>query len=238
MTNFYTRTMLILQSALIALLLLSSAYAEAVPEPQKMMEQTSKEMLKAFVGKTQAIRKDPKIAHALINDSLVPKINFSLMSRWVLGKNWKKATVQQQQAFVHEFKDLVIKFYTRALVDYLEKNDISEDIISFSPFRGKVKSKYATVRSQVNPPGGGEAIKVNYDLYFGKSGQWQVYDVSIEGISLVTTYRSSFRQIIKQKGMDALLTELRDKNSKLNNPETSSQAAIEGGTVIGHQFSE
>ena len=234
MTNFYSRLLHIkkaytlsvvtLQSLLIALLLLSSSHAE-VPEPQRLMEETSAAMIKAFIAQTDAIRKDHQVAHQLINDHLVPKINFPLMSRWVLGKNWKKATPEQRKEFIKEFKGLVIKFYSRALLQYLEKNDLTEDIITFAAFRGELDKKYATVRAQVNPPKGGEPIKVNYDLYFGKAGTWQVYDVSVEGVSMVTTYRSSFKQIIKQKGMDALLSELRDKNSKLNQPEEKSQVA-------------
>jgi len=149
-----------------------------------------------------------------------------MLNRWVLGANWKKATPEQRKKFIKEFKDLVIKFYSKALLQYLEKNDLTEDIITFAAFRGELDKKYATVRSQVNPPKGGAPIKVNYDLYFGKAGTWQVYDVSVEGVSMVTTYRSSFKQIIKQKGMDALLSELRDKNSKLNQPEEKSQVAV------------
>jgi phospholipid transport system substrate-binding protein len=184
------------------------------------MENTSKKMIQAFKEQTEAIREDPTVAHQLINDNLVPNINFPLMSRWVLGKNWKKATPEQQKEFVAQFQNLVVKFYSKALIQFLSKNNLTDDIITFIPFRGKIKGKYATVRSQVNPIGGGEAIKVNYDLYHSKkTGLWQVYDISVEGISLVTTYRSSFKQIVSQKGMDALLSELKNKNSNLNKPE-------------------
>jgi len=222
--SVFKTTTITLKSVLIALLLLSISYAASVPEPQQLMEDTSKVMLKKFIDQTEAIRKDPKIAHTLINESLVPHINFNIMSRWVLGKNWKKATPDQQQQFIKEFQDLVIKFYSKAFIQFLEKNDLKDGIIAFQPYRGKVNGKYATIRSQINPPSGAEPIKVNYDLYHSKkTGKWQVYDVSVEGISLVTTYRSSFNQIIKQKGMDALLSELRDKNSKLNDPEVKQQ---------------
>lgn len=228
MINLYTHSLkapalVFLQSLLISLFLLSGSSADSGQDPQKLMEDTSDRMLKEFIIQTDAIRKDPQIAYSLIDDNLVPKINFPLMSRWVLGKNWKTASSQQRQEFIKEFKALVVKFYSKALIQYLEKNNLTEEIITFSPFRGKVKSKYATVRSQINPPNGGEPIKVNYDLFYGKAGHWQVYDVSVEGISLVTTYRSSFKQIISQKGMDALLSELRDKNSKLNQPETKTE---------------
>ncbi len=201
---------------LLSLFLFTSATASEVPEPQRLMEETSKKVLNSFIENTDAIRKDPGVAHKLIRENLVPKVNFKLMSRWVLGRNWKKASPEQQQEFTNEFKNLVIKFYSRAFIDYLQKNDLNEDIISFKPFRGKLDSKYATVRSQINPPNGGDPIKVNYDLYRNKAGKWQVYDVTVEGISLVTTYRSTFKQIISQKGMDALLADLKDKNSKIN----------------------
>lgn len=227
MFNLFNRaTLAIMQSIVIALILISGTYADSVPAPQQLMEDTSKKMIAAFQEKTEAIRTDSKVADQLINDNLVPKINFPLMSRWVLGKNWKKASPEQQQKFIAEFQKLVVKFYSKALVQFLSQNNLTDDIITFTPFRGKLDGKYATVRSQVNPLNGAAPVKVNYDLYLSKkTGLWQVYDVSVEGISLVTTYRSSFKQIISQKGMDALLSELENKNSKLNNPEAKPQIA-------------
>lgn len=214
MTIKNTNIAIAIQSIMITFLFLSNSFAESIYMPQRLMEETSSKMIKAFMDNTDVIRKDNQIAHKMINDNLVSIINFSFMSRWVLGKNWKKATQHQQQEFINEFKQLVVQFYSQALLQYFKKNDLSENIITFKPFRKQSNNKYATVRSQVNPPSGGKPIKVNYALYLGKLGTWQVYDVSVEGISLVTTYRSSFRQIIKQKGMDALLSELHDKNSK------------------------
>lgn len=227
----FSRAAVFMQSVVLALLLFSNTYAQSgaeapTVEPQKLMEDTSREMIQAFMAQTEAIRKDPEVANRLINENLVPNINFTLMSRWVLGRNWKKATKEQQQEFIKEFKLLVVKFYSRALIEYLQSNELSQDMITFIPFRGELKGKYATVRSQVNPPNGNEPVKVNYDLYLSKkTKKWQVYDVSVEGISLVTTYRSSFKQIITQKGMDALLTELKDKNSKLNSLGVKPQVA-------------
>ena len=230
MFNLFNRaTLAIIQSIGITLILISGTYADAVPIPQKLMEDTSKKMIAAFQAQTEAIRTDPKIADQLINDNLVPNINFPLMSRWVLGKNWKKATPEQRQTFIAEFQKLVVKFYSKALVQFLSQNNLTDDIITFTPFRGKLEGKYATVRSQVNPLNGAAPVKVNYDLYLSKkTGLWQVYDVSVEGISLVTTYRSSFKQIISQKGMDALLNELKDKNSSINSPKEKSLVAKEG----------
>jgi len=199
---------------------MSNSFANSTPEPQRMMEETSQKMIRLFIDKSDNIRKDPGVAHALIQDSLVPKINFELMSRWVLGRNWKKSSSDQQLEFTRAFKELVIKFYSKGLISYLSKHELKEGVIIFKPFRGKIKSKYVTVRSTVNPPGNTAPVNVNYDLYHNRAGQWQVYDVTIEGISLVTSYRSSFKKIIKEKGMESLLAQLRDKNSKLDQSES------------------
>ena len=209
-------------SILLSLCFIPLSFANTVPEPQRILEETSKQMIRTLIDKSDDIQKDPEITHTLIREHLISKINFKLMSRWVLGSNWKKATPEQQQEFVAVFKKLVIKFYSKALIEYLSKHDLKPDIISFKPYAGKTKGKYVTIRSQVNPPGNPEPVNVNYDMYHNKAGQWQIYDISIEGISLVTSYRSSFKKIIKEQGMDALLSQLRDKTLKLNEPAIAS----------------
>ena len=198
----------------------ASLFAQSVAEPQLVMEETSKRMVRAFMDNAEAIRNDPDIAHDLINENLLPKINFKLMSRYVLGKNWKKATPAQQQEFIIQFRELLIKFYSKALLQYLQSNEVHENIITFKPYRGKKGSRYATVRSLLHPPEGGAAVQVNYDLYQSKkSGLWQVYDVTIEGISMVSNYRTSFNESIAKNGMDGLIKELKDKVKSLNQSE-------------------
>ncbi len=193
----------------------SITYAGSTPVPQILMEKTSQKMIAAFIDNDDAIKTNPNIAHELIKKNLVPNINFPLMSRWVLGKSWRKASPSQKQEFHDEFQLLVIRFYSEALLQFLKNNKINQDIIKFMPFRGEIKDKYATVRSKVYPPSGTNAIKVNYELYYGKSGQWKVYDLKIEGISLISTYRSSFRNIITKKGIDGLILDLKNKNISL-----------------------
>ncbi|MCK5696526.1 MAG: ABC transporter substrate-binding protein [Gammaproteobacteria bacterium] len=193
-------------------LLANITYADSIPIPQKLMEEASQQMVSEFINNAEAIKKNPDIAHDLIKKNLVPKVNFPLISRWVLGKNWRTASPAQKKEFQNEFQILVIQFYSEALLQFLQDNDINKDMIKFLPFRGSRKGKYATVRSQIYPPSGGSTVKVNYELYHGKSGQWQVYDVKIEGISLVSTYRSSFNNIITKKGIEGLILELKNKN--------------------------
>ncbi len=212
----------VLAGVLLSFLLPVFVYAQSVAEePQLVMEETNRRLVRAFIDNSEAIRKDPQIANQLINQHLLPKINFELMSRYVLGKNWKKATPAQQQEFIIQFRELLIKFYSRSLLQYLESNDVNEKTITFKPFRSsKQNSQYATVRSLVHPPEGGAPVQVNYDLYQSKNtGLWQVYDVTIEGISMVANYRTSFNDTIAKNGMDGLIKELKDKVKSLDHSD-------------------
>lgn len=212
-------------SLLISMFLVSISLANFIPEPQRILEEASKEMIQLFIEKSDDIRQEPEIAHHLIREYIISKINFKLMSRWVLGSNWKKASPDQRQKFLTVFKQLIIKFYSKTLIEYLVKNNLAADIIIFKTFHGKINSKYVTIRSSINPSGGAEPVNVNYDMYHNKAGLWQIYDITIEGISLVTSYRSSFKKIVKEQGMDSLISQLQDKTSQIDKPTVASNKA-------------
>lgn len=210
--------------AILCLLLAPLTQANAT-DPQSLLEDTSKVMLKALHDNTPAIRQDPQIAYDLIDQHLLPNIDFDLMSRWVLGKNWRKATVDQQNEFILQFRSLVTQFYTKALLDYLQTNDVDENLIVFQPFKGSDHDKYATVRSRITPPDGQPPVQVNYELRRNKADEWKVYDVSVEGVSLVTTYRSSFNQIVAKSGMDGLIDEVRRRIDNIDKEEADTAEA-------------
>ena len=177
-------------------------------EAQILIETTYSNMVSSLMENKNSIRKNPKVAHQLIDKHLLPIIDFRLASRWILGKNWKKYTSYQQQKFIIEFKQLLINFNSKLLIEYLQTNNLNKGIITFEDHRGKnkKKSKYASVKSHVNPPSGEPPIKVVYDLYFNeKLGKWHVYDVSIETLSYVEMYRSHFKKELKEKSLDELI---------------------------------
>ena len=123
----------------------------------------------------------------------------------VLGKNWTKATPDQKTAFQSEFKSLLLRTYATALSKY--KNQT----IEYAPLRIADGATNASVKTSIVQPGG-QPIAVNYSLEKEADATWKVYDIVIEGVSLVTNYRGQFAQEIRQNGLDSLIKKLADKN--------------------------
>jgi len=141
---------------------------------------------------------------ALAEEKILPNFNFERVSRIVLGKNWNGATKEQQDAFQKEFKTLLIRTYASALSKY--KNQT----IDYKPLRAQPTDTEVSVKTQINQPGG-QPIEVDYSLAKETDG-WKVFDIVIEGVSLVTNYRGQFNNEIRQSGMDGLIQKLVEKN--------------------------
>ncbi len=187
-------------------------YANASADnPQQIIREMSEQFEKKLLIHQKEIKKNAAIADELINKYLVPNVNFPLMSRYVLGKNWKKATATQQQEFIKLFKQLLIRFYSKAFIEYLQKHSVEKGMINFLPFRGKKGAKSAKVKIEIKVNADTPPIQVKYTLYKGKSLGWKIYDISVEGISLVTSYRSTFKQIVAKEKMSGLIAHLQKK---------------------------
>jgi phospholipid transport system substrate-binding protein len=128
------------------------------------------------------------------------------MSRLVLGKYWRKATPEQREAFVREFRELLIRTYATALLNYS-----GQDIV-YLPVRVGKDVRKVTVNTQVRATGA-PAIPVDYRLWLSDNG-WKVYDVSIDNISLVSNYRSSFASQIRRYKLDGLIAKLQKLNQR------------------------
>jgi len=178
--------------------------ATANIDPQALVEQVADKTIKRLKKDRALIDKEPKYINAVIDELLIPHFDFERMARWVLGKHWRKAKPDQRQAFVGEFKSLLIRTYASSLREYSDQN------IKYLPFRGKLDSGDVTVRSEIEQPGG-FPIPINYRLYL-KTNEWLVYDISIDDISLIANYRSSFSRQIRKSGIDKLIQKLADKN--------------------------
>ncbi|MDH3354744.1 MAG: ABC transporter substrate-binding protein [Chromatiales bacterium] len=164
------------------------------------------------------IKKDGSHLMVLANDVLVHHFDIRAMSRWVLGKYWKEATSEQQQLFVQEFQTLVIRFYVSAMFDDPKLLDeileMGDRIITYEPVAWDASTKKVTVKSIFAVPSGLE-IPVNFKLYFSaKKRVWLIYDVNVDGISLITNYRNSFSAEIRKDGLATMLERLKNKNSE------------------------
>ncbi|HEX7027791.1 MAG TPA: ABC transporter substrate-binding protein [Gammaproteobacteria bacterium] len=192
---------------LFAGIVLNPAYAEepAVPEPQALVEAVTEKVLQAL--KEYKAKEDPAFLDEKIQELIVSQMDFEAMAKLVLGKHWRTATPEQRGRFVEEFKSLLIRTYRTSLTEY------SEEKVTFLPFReGEQPEKLATVKSEIIRSNG-PTIPINYSLRYKKEDGWKVYDIGIEGVSLVTNYRSSFAREINQNGMDKLIESLRQRNA-------------------------
>ncbi len=140
----------------------------------------------------------------LLEKTILPLFDFPHMTQLAMARNWKLATPEQQAALVAEFKTLLVRTYYAALVNY------RDEIIEYKPLALAAGDTDVTVKSTVKKPGV-ERMSIDYDMEKMSDG-WKVYDIRIAGISLTTTYRSSFAEIIRDGGIDELIRFLAAKN--------------------------
>jgi len=186
----------------------AAAHADSNISPQELVRDTSSRMLSALHNEHDAIARNPGYLYKLVSEIVLPYFDFERMSQWVLGKNWRSATPGQRERFVEQFRNLLVNTYGTALSKYADEK------IVYLPFVDDGRSGTVTVRTEIEQAG--STIPISYSMYHSSAG-WKVYDVSISGISLVTNYRSTFGNIIRNKGMDNLIQQLSNRNSGKGN---------------------
>lgn len=196
------RKMLQLFAGLSVAAFMQVAVAETAPD--ELVKSTANEVL-------TIIKQDKDIQAGNIakitqvaEEKILPNFNFDRTSRMVLGKHWRTASPQQKEEFKKQFRDLLIRTYASALSKYQNQT------IEFKPMRMQPGDKEVTVRSEILQPGG-QPIAVDYSLE-KTADSWKVYDIVIEGVSLVTNYRGQFADEVKRSGLDGLIQKLNEKN--------------------------
>lgn len=174
--------------------------------PEVVVETTINELINELESKRSELEKDKNKLYQMVEDVVVPHFEIQMIARLVLGKHWRKATEVQQEVFAEEFKKLLIRTYATALFEYT-----GNEKMEIKPARIKAGDKRTSVHTKVILPGA-PAVPVNYSFILATSGAWKIYDVKIDGLSLVTTYRRSYDQTVESKGLDALIAELKQKN--------------------------
>ncbi len=192
----------------IFLLWFAPAHAENMGDPQGIVKDASDRMLKALKENKAEIEQDASVVYRLVDDILLPIFDFEKMSKLALGKNWRKADDLQRVQFSNEFRLLLVRTYSTAMLEYTDEK------IDFLPLRDDLKKKKVKVEMEILQAGG-PAIPMALSMYFDKSNEWKVYDVKIDGISLVTNYRSTFADEIRNGGMDKLIENLASRNEKV-----------------------
>lgn len=208
------KTMISRYLLLLLLVLGSLSQAMADDTPVELLQSTSRNMIDDLNQHKSQLGKNPLIVNQMVEKHLLPHIDFITASRWVLGKHWRRASKQQKLQFIREFRSLLVRFYSAALADFTQSHELDHDMITFLPMRNNEEEKDVTIRSIVHSPSG-KQVPVNYSMHKTSKG-WKVYDVSVEGVSIITTYRTSFANEIKQQGVDGLIASLAAKNKSYN----------------------
>jgi len=182
-------------------------------DPSKLVQTAAEGMLKDLEVNRDSYRKDPAKVNALVEKYLLPHFDTQYSARLVLGKHWRDASEDQRKRFVDAFYQSLLKNYGSALVEF------TSDRMKFYPSQVDPKGETATVRTEIKRSNG-TRIPVNYSLRKTPDG-WKAWDVVIEGISYVKSFREDFGAEIDQKGLDAVIQRI-EKGGVPNAPGKSS----------------
>jgi len=190
------------------------ALANTMESPKVLLEKVASKMIDALNDNRDKIKGNPQLTEELIEKILLPDIDFITASKYVLGPSWNTATKEQKIAFIKTFRTLLLRFYSSALSEYLNTHDekLDKSLMTFQD-PGKIDGNQVTLRSDVKPKTG-KPVPIIYQMIKTNRG-WKVFDVSVEGISVITTYKTSFASEIQAKGLDALIESLKERNAKL-----------------------
>jgi phospholipid transport system substrate-binding protein len=184
----------------------SPLHAGDLSEPQQVIQQISDQLMTVLERDREQMKSDPTHVYRLANEILVPRVDFSRVSGLALGKHWRRASDEQKAQFSEEFRRLLVRTYATAFHEF----DTWE--IKHIPVRMKSGDSNVTVRTKVIRPGA-SPVSVVYRMRQGQDS-WKAYDVTIEGVSLVTNYRNSFSKEIRLRGMDGLISRLVNMNEQ------------------------
>ena len=197
--------MKLFKSFILSFFILISFTTMAADGPLELVHKTADDVL-TVLKSDDSIQQDKKKIYQLAEEKILPNFDLDRISMLVLGKAWRKINEDQQQQFKSEFKTMLLRTYAVALGKYKDQQ------IDFKPMRMEPTDKQATVKTQIIQDGA-QPISVDYTLA-KKDDQWKVFDIVIEGVSLVTNYRSQFASEIKNNGIDSLISKLAEKNNK------------------------
>ena len=171
--------------------------AAASEPPRVVVEQTIQQVLDTLEQNAAVIDDNPDAVEALVADIVLPRFDFELMSRFVLGQHWRQADSAQREAFTAAFRDLLVRTYISAIDEY------SGEDVQIPAQRIPDDADRVSVQTEIVRPDG-PSIPVAYALFL-RDEQWKVFDVTVEGVSLVQNYRAQFSDIVRADGLDELI---------------------------------
>ncbi|HUP30081.1 MAG TPA: ABC transporter substrate-binding protein [Usitatibacter sp.] len=191
--------------------------ASAQEAPDALVKRVSDELLQLVRTDKQLASGDQRKVVEVAEAKVLPHFDFERMTRLAVGRNWAQASAEQKQSLVKEFRTMLVRTYSSSLSAYRNQT------IEVKPTKMAAADKDVTVRTAVIQQGG-PPIPIDYAMEKAAEGGWKVYDVIIDGVSLVTTYRGSFNDQIQKGGIDGLVKTLADRNRSPEAPKAPAPA--------------
>ncbi|HLX23018.1 MAG TPA: ABC transporter substrate-binding protein [Usitatibacter sp.] len=189
----------------VLLMALVPALAAAQESPEALVKRVSDEVLTIIKNDKDVQSGNMTKVAQLAEQKVLPHFDFERMTRLAVGKNWRDASDAQKKALEGEFRTLLVRTYSSSLAAYRNQ------VIEVKPGKTGAADKETVVKTAVVQQGG-PAIPIDYSMEKTDSG-WKVYDVVIDGASLVTTYRGTFNDQIQKGGVDGLIKSLKERNA-------------------------
>ncbi|HSU64063.1 MAG TPA: ABC transporter substrate-binding protein [Burkholderiales bacterium] len=194
-------------SAILACLMALALPARAQQDlgPEELVRKVTQDVLDAIRSDKQLAAGDKQKALRLAEEKVLPHIDFEEATRLAAGRAWAQATPEQRRRLVEEFRRMLVRTYSNAISAY------EGQTMQVLPVRVKPGDTEVTVHNRYIRAGG-KPLPVDYQMHKTSQG-WKIYDITVEGVSLVLTYRSEFDAIVKQEGIDGLIKRLEEKNT-------------------------
>ncbi len=196
-----------LLSLLFGLLVVLAPAAAQDLAPDAMVQQVTEDVLTVVRQDKDIQSGNTRKAIELAETKVSPYFNFQRMTALAVGREWSKATPEQKKRLTEEFKALLVRTYSNALISYKNQK------VVYKPSKMAAGDTDVVVKTEVVQPGN-KPIQLDYALE-KQGGSWKVYDVIVAGVSLVTNYRDTFKQEMSNSGIDGLITMIANKNKQL-----------------------
>ena len=184
----------------------SSVTAEAKNmKPDELVKKVTDDVLAAVKSDKQLAAGDKEKALKLAEEKVLPLIDFQEAARLAVGRSWAQASKEQQEKITTEFRRMLVRTYSNAISRY------EGQTMKVMPVHMKPDDTDVTVRNQYIRPGQ-KPVQLDYAMHKTDEG-WKIYDIVVEGVSLVLTYRSEFDAVVKQQGVAGLIKRLAEKNT-------------------------
>jgi phospholipid transport system substrate-binding protein len=198
--------------AAVAFVLLPLQPALAQTAPDALVKSVAEDVLRIVQQDKELRAGDTSKIAQLMEEKIVPHFDFERMARLAVGRNWREATPEQRATLVNEFRTLLVRSYSAAYSTY------RHIVVEVRPLKVQPEEDDVQVKSQIKLPGGAPPVNVDYSMV-KNSDVWKVYDVTVDGVSLVTTYRSTFAEEVRKGGIDGLIKSLKELNAAKGAPQ-------------------